>query len=183
MPSLSSADTFAEARSDTYDLQSSQYRKSVVVSRYSRDEGLLTIPVMGPAGTAPVVSRVHAPIGYRHVDFDLARDGAPPVFPAQADTTSGDVILSSDLAFPAPMGVGAMLVFACRGRYEFVQPGEPRGTESLYPFDRHPFPSMVDALGLVDRARAPFGTQGANTTYNTGDGVDARYLSSYGMLG
>lgn len=189
MPSLSdpTPDTFGEARANLYDLKSSKYRKSGLTSRYDRDEGLLAIPVMGPADSPPVIVRVHAPVGYRVVEFEYAREGAPPVFPAQADTDN-DTMLASELTLPAPIERGSSLVFGCKGRYTFVQYGNeddgfgPRGTETLYPIDRHPFPSLVDLLGAVTRAASPFGAQGAVGSYNC-DTMDARYLSSYGILG
>lgn len=176
------ADTFAETRLNTYDLQSSKYIKSNLYSNYRRDEGLLAMAVMGPADTVPVVIRVHAPIAFRHVDFEYVREGAPPVYPAQADTESGDVILTSELEFPAPPDSGSLLVFGCRGHYDFVQAETVRGTEATYPIDRHPYFSQIDMLGQVDRYTVPHDSQCGHGNYNT-DVMDGRFFGSYGILG
>src|SRR4051812_40541949 len=96
------AATFEEARADLVDLQAHKYRAgSALESSYERNRGLLVIPVMGPAGTAPVVARVHAPYGVRTVEFAYAKQDAPPLMPAAADTNSGDTILSEGHTFPA----------------------------------------------------------------------------------
>lgn len=192
------ADTFLETRANVYDLNSTAYLKSRLDSQYSRDEGVLVIPVMGPAGTAPALIRVHAPLGFRTVDFEYQRVSQPPVFPAQADTNSGDVILGSKLVLPAPIESEQNLVFACRGQYEFVQYDVLRGPDDPYPIDRHPFPTLVDALGqLKNNGGAKLVTpdamslasedfrkysQGGPTGYNTSV-MDSRFLSSYGILG
>lgn len=141
--------TFKQVRPDMVDFQVRNYLRSTCQSEFRREEGLLVIPVMGPEGTAPVTVRVHAPIGYRVSEFEYAKKRSPPVFPAQADTASGDKILTSDLVFPAPTAdnVG-ILRYGVRGRYTFVQ-GTVRGTESKYQYDGHPFLNGVDVLGQL----------------------------------
>ncbi len=174
--------TFQETRAKVYDLNSTAYQRAQLHSSYSRDEGLLVIPVMGPAGTFPKVVRVHAPYGTREAEFDYVREGAPPVFPAQADTGSGDVILSGRVTFPVPQERGSKLVFGARGSYTFVQAAVLRGPDDPYQFDRYPFPSLVDGLGQLN-PRGQLGEgQGGYTSYNTAV-IDSRYLSSYGILG
>lgn len=133
---------------DTLDFQYDNYRKSTLGSSYSRSEGLLVIPVMGPEGTAPVVVRVHASFGVRTVSFDYAKQASPPLFPAIQDSQSNDILLSADLMFPAPITDGQQqLVFGVRGSYEYVQPGGGRTQGDAFPIDAHPFATKIDMLG------------------------------------
>lgn len=183
------ADTFEEARPDRRDLQFHRYRGgSELVSRYNRDRGLLVIPVMGPAGTPPVVARVHAPVGYREVNFAYAKSGGPPLMPAAADTQSGDTILSEQHEFPAPgVGQDGRLMFGVRGSFLYVQPYGGRTPEDSFPIDAHPFPSPVDALGEfdmsgLDNVPASFMSRTIHGTYNQ-QVVDSRLLSSYKIIG
>jgi hypothetical protein len=124
------------------DLQMHRYRHGGAQSNYIRDEGLLVMPIMGPSNAAPKVLRVHAPYAIRESDFEYIKVGAPPVFPAQGDTQSGDTMLTSSLTFPAPTtDPGGYTTYGVRGSYIFVQPGSGRGPDSDYPIDLHPFPT------------------------------------------
>jgi hypothetical protein len=174
--------TFKETRAQVYDLNSTAYQRAQLASSYFRDEGLLVIPVMGPAGTMPSVIRVHAPYGTRTSDFDYVREGHPPLIPAQADTNSGDVILTSEISFPVPQERGSKLIFGAKGSYTFVQATTLRGPDDPYEFDRYPFPSLVDALGQLNPNAQLGEGQGGYNAYNTSI-IDTRYLSSYGILG
>ncbi len=178
---MSASSTFAEARPQYRDIRPEAYRAARQSSRYDRDEGLLVIPVMGPAGTAPWVVRVHAPYGVREVEFEYAKDRIPPLYPAQADTASGDVLLTSSLDFPTPTPrENGDLVFGVAGRYAFVQPDGGRGTEDTYPIDRMPYVSAIDAI-----VNYPPPTNDPERDYDwrwNSDSVDSRFLSSYGIL-
>jgi hypothetical protein len=174
--------TFAAARQKLRDIRADAYLASAGMSTYERDEGLLVIPVMGAVGTAPVVRRVHAPIGYRQSEFSYAKDRVPPLFPAMANTTTGDLILTSELGFPTPRpNTNGDLTFGVTGRYTFVQPSEPRGTESEFPIDKHPY---VSALDILHTLPPPTGEPDKDMfwTWNS-DAVDARLLCSYDILG
>jgi hypothetical protein len=132
---------------DRYDVQYNSYRKVEVNSSYRRTLGLLTIPVMGPAGTAPVVARVHAPYGTRVSNFDLVKAGAPPVFPKQADTESGDILLGATVSVPAPVLDGeGEAVYQMVGQHVYVQPLGGRKEDSTIKFDGLPFFSIVDMM-------------------------------------
>lgn len=188
------ASTYEEARLDLIDLQAHRYRKSHLESMYTRDRGLLVIPVMGPVGTAPVVARVHAPVATRRVEFEYIKQNAPPVFPAAADTTSGDTILDETIVFPAPsMNPENQLMFGVRGVYEFVQAGDGRGPEDQFPIDSHPFPTNVDMLGQIDlgsvtgtsRLRTPannFVEKHLESSFNS-QVIDSRQLMGYNIIG
>lgn len=179
---MPASSTFAEARQKLRDSRADAYLTATGMSTWERDEGLLVVPVMGPVGTAPVVLRVHAPIGYRESEFSYAKDRVPPLFPAPANTTSGDIILTSELGFPVPRpNTNGDITFGVTGRYTFVQPAEPRGTESEFPIDKHPFISTLDILHTLP---PPSGDAYKDMlwTWNS-DSVDARLLCSYDILG
>jgi hypothetical protein len=137
---------------------------------------------MGPIGTRPVVVRVHASVGYRSVQFEYAKQLQPPLFPAPADTDSGDTILSSSLVFPVPrINESGDLTFGVSGEYVFVQPGGGRGTEDKFPIDKHPFVSPID---VIDKYPGPYGDPEVDVTWQWNlRSVDARLLGSYGILG
>lgn len=182
--------TYEEARLDLLDLQFHRYRGGGLVSRYHRSRGLLVIPVMGPAGTPPVVARTHAPIGYREVDFNYSKSGGPPVMPAAADTNSGDLILSEEHSFPAPSpDQNGRLLFGVNGHFTYVQPDGGRTPDDTFPIDSHPFPSQVDALGQYDLSAtesltdtATFQDRVVNGAWNM-QVIDSRLLSSYNIIG
>lgn len=174
--------TFEEYRADLTDPQIERYRASQGRSVYRRDSGLLVIPVMGPPGTAPIVARVHAPYGTRTETFQSAKSGMPPVFPAPADTTSGDTLLVADLEFPLPtFDQDGKPVYGVQGEYTYVQPDGGRGPEDQFPINRHPFPTMLDYLTMLPRPKN-------NPVYdrvfmwNT-DSVDVQLLGSYSLIG
>lgn len=133
---------------DKLDVQFNKYRDASVASSFSRDEGLLVIPVMGPAGTAPAVVRTHAPYGTRNTEFTFDKQSTPPLFPAIADTVSGDVMLGAVLVTPAPItDQQNNLVYRVRGSYHYVQPLGGRGQGDNFPIDAYPFPTRIDTLG------------------------------------
>lgn len=181
---------FDQARLPSTDPQSSLYGKSTCISEYSRMEGLLAIPVLGPATTGPVIVRVHAPYGFREVNFEYAKEGSPPLMPAPADIKTGysseqetnDYIASSLIELPAPVVSGSgKLIFGARGTYLYIQNGEPRGTESNFGIDGHPFPTPVDFLGQIDPNYAPVGTQGSPGTWNIPT-FDMKIFGTYNIL-
>jgi len=100
------------------------YDLDVNASHYDRDEGLLAIPVMGPAGTPPKVVRVHAAIGYRRVNWAYNKRGAPPIMPSMSNTTdNNDIFLGGDLSLPVPAlgGDQNQLDYVATGEYTYVQ--------------------------------------------------------------
>jgi len=140
---------------DRKDLQDLAFRESTLVSKYDRSLGKLTIPVMGPAGTAPVVCRVHAPFGMRFVDFAYTKTGTPPVIPSPTDTPTGDTILSSTMAIT----VGRLtaddqnrMLYDIKGSYVYVQPNGGRSETSQFPLDKHPFYTPLDEFITPDPA-------------------------------
>ena len=136
---------------DQIDLQTARYRKSSIASRYTRDEGILVIPVMGPAGTAPVMVRTHAPYGVREVEFDYIKQGSPPLMPSLTDTNSGDILLKTSVTVPAPAtDQQNNLLYQTVGGYTFVQPLGGRSQNDVFPIDAHPFITKVDTLGEMD---------------------------------
>lgn len=185
------ADTFEEARLDLVDLQYHRYQGgSNLFSRYHRNRGLLVIPVMGPAGTPPVVVRVHAPIGYREVDFSYAKSGGPPLMPAAADSNSGDLILTEEHNFPAPTpDQDGRLMYGVAGHFTYVQPYGGRTPEDSFPIDAHPFPTQVDALGEFDLSGVDSASELNSFHGRTIHGVwnqrviDSTQLSAYKIIG
>lgn len=140
----------AEDPLNRLDLQSVNYRQSKLESTYTRNEGLLVIPVMGPEGTAPAIVRVHAPYGVRAADFSYQKQASPPMFPSIVDTPSGDILLGATLNMPAPITDQQQnLVYGVRGTYEYVQPLGGRTQDDPFPIDSHPFATKVDMLGEV----------------------------------
>lgn len=148
MRSLSNL-TNKEIRPDYVDLHKERYLQSEGASQFIRDEGLFVMPVIGPEGSAPVVIRTHAPIGYRRGTYKAVKSKGPPLFPAQADTLSGDIILNSSISFPTPQeGLNMDLVYGVDCDYWYCQ-ALPRGTEDSFPINSHAFASLVDALGVI----------------------------------
>ncbi len=189
---MSTPTVFHEAKPLIVDKQRDNYRHASIKSSYTSDDGILVIPVMGPVGTPPVMARVHAPIGYRTTEYHASKQGSPPVYPAQYDTPSGDIMLSSSVEIPGPVEDSqGKLVFGVRTVYNFVQGLEyledgtlyrsgPRKTEDWFPLDKLPFLSMTDTLGAVDR-QASGENQGGYNTWNA-PLVDSRVLGSYRMI-
>lgn len=132
--------------SDFYDPQGPLYRRYNLESRFDRDEGLLVLP-LAVAGTGnPTdrkVIRVHAPVAYRVVDWDILKDGSPPLIPAHITTPSGDEPLASSITAVMPVGDSqTSFAYLMRGRYTYVQPS-PRGSDNdatlstgWYPFNQ-----------------------------------------------
>lgn len=136
---------------DKRDMQMHRYVKAGVESKYTRNEGLLVIPVMGPAGTPPALVRTHAPYGLRQSEFEAVKSGTPPLFPAPVDTGSGDVLLNATLLIPAPTGDQSGLpVFGIRGNYLFVQPLGGRTNGDNFKFDQLPVPVAGMIPGTYD---------------------------------
>jgi len=107
---------FVDSQSGSYDLNTQQ-------NEYTREEGLLVLPVAGPTGSYPRVIRVHAPYGFRTVNWGMKKRGAPPVCPVMNDTPSGDMFLGSSLSLGCPtVGGGTnQLDWVVAGTYEYVQ--------------------------------------------------------------
>ncbi len=168
---------------DRIDLQFSKYQRSGMNSRYKRDEGLLVIPVMGPAGTPSCLVRVHAPVGVRSTDFEYVKQGTPPLIPAMQDTTSGDIFLGAVVEFKAPvMDDQKILMYAARGEYEFVQAAGGRGQGDTFPIDSHPFLTSVDALGeLMPNMTSPQDLTTDGLWYE--DSVDTNLLTTSKTIG
>jgi hypothetical protein len=173
--------TFKAARPQVVDTDTARYLKSSMFSTYDRVEGKIAIPVMGPSGTAPVVVRVHAPIGFRDVEFEMIKEGMPPVFPAMADTASGDTILSGSVEIPKPFLLqNGGLRYGIKGNYSYVQPAGGRATEDVFQTGRNPYYSTLDFVELYPDA--PSGVlEGQEWSWNQ-DGIDARTFGSYRMI-
>lgn len=173
---------FRDYRAKLVDTNAHNYVGSEGGSAYTRDEGLLVIPVMGPAGTAPTVVRVHAPYGLRRSRFASSKQYAPPIFPAPADTETGDVILQSNIHFPLPEpSADGVTVFGVSGEYLFVQPGDGRSTEDTFPMDKHPYPTAVDR---IDQLPPPSGDTVDDMTWHWNCSYyDVRILGGYDLLG
>lgn len=170
-------------RPDFTDLQIDRYRDTATIrSSYQRDHGLLVIPVMGPAGTAPVVARVHAPYGTRTTSFNYSKHGSPPLMPSLEDTSSGDVLLAADLSFPAPItDQSGTLIYGAEGELMFVQPLGGRAQGDSFVLDRHPFPTKVDILGAYPSPEMSFPSSIMFGEWNSGS-VDTAKLTSSGLV-
>lgn len=175
------ADTFAEYRAKLLDAHAHRYAASGGLSKYSRDLGLLVVPVMGAVGTAPVIGRVHAPIGYRTSSYEAVANGRPPILPAMANTDSGDKLLTADVVFGLPqVSDDGTAMFAAMTEYIYVQPLGGRGPEDTFPMDKHPFPTIIDSMELLP---PPSGDPVRDLAwhYNV-RGYDMRQYSTYNML-
>lgn len=166
-----------------FDLQVDRYRdQASTVSSYSRDRGLLVIPVMGPAGTAPIIARVHAPYATRTVKINYSKHGSPPMFPALTDTPSGDTLLAENLDLPAPIvDQQGRLVYGISGELVFVQPLGGRTQGSNFPIDRHPFPTPIDLLGAFETPEMSFISQVLYGEWNS-QNVETAKLTSSGLI-
>jgi len=171
------------ARLSMRDGYAQAYRHSASESSYKRNEGLLVIPVMGPAGTAPVVARVHAPYGVREFSFEYAKDRIPPLFPAQATTDSGDTILASVIQFPTPRpNHNGDLTYGVSGTYSYVQPLGGRSTEDGFPIDKLPFVSAIDVLEAMPPPKGSDMIENMNWRWNVSD-IPAPLMCSYTIVG
>jgi len=121
------------------DSQIESYRKATNESKYSRDEGLLVLPVMGPAGTPPTVLRMHGGVGFRKVRWEAEKLGAPPLIPAFT-STSNDTIMFSDLYLSTPKVSGSQVqyLYEAHGEYTFVQ-NVTRGVDSNFQTGNMPY--------------------------------------------
>lgn len=140
MSSLSSLNTNPDA-------QSSLYNSNNGGSSYTREEGLLVMPVMGVPGTPPRIVRVHAPYGTREVRFAYSKRGTPPIFPSlgvntPTDPITGnqDIFLSGSLTASTPTigGNEDQLDYAVTGHYTYIQ-SNLRGPNDNYQTGQIPY--------------------------------------------
>ena len=133
---------------DRSDAQTPNYHHFGSTHHYSRDDGLIAIPLAvnpwkrGPDGkvlrdaqgnpiptAAPTyrLVQLHAPIGHRRTDWVAEKEGAPPMLPAMGDTPSGDIFVGGTVTvdLPAINGNQTALLFRASGSYEYIQ-GTPR---------------------------------------------------------
>lgn len=174
-------DTAAEARQKLRDFAAYQYQSAVLMDTFRQETGVLPIPVMGAAGTAPVLARVHASYGIREAEFSYAKDRVPPVVQAPADTDSGDTLLSAEYTFPTPRpNDNGGLTFGVKGRLVYVQPLGGRGTESEFPMSKHPYVSPIDAMHTLP---PPSGDPEEDVEWQWNSGsFDMKLLGSYGII-
>ena len=141
------------------DHQSASYDGEVNASSYSYDKGLLVIPVMGPDGTPPKVIRVHAPVGYRKVQWSYKKRATPPIMPSMSDTPSGDLFLTGDLSLPVPALGGAQnqLDYVAAGEYTYVQNVSGSGAR-IAEYSAPSSVSQVSAMRKFQTGRHPYFT-------------------------
>jgi hypothetical protein len=145
---------------NTPDAGSARYDADYNVATYSRDDGLLVCPVMGPPGTPPKIIRTHAGVGFRTQQWGSRKRGAPAPFPAMQDTPSGDTFLGGDLVISAPEvgGNEDQFDYVTTGAYHFVQtvsdsqatyPGSFRTTDDKFQTGRKPYQTNLVAAQII----------------------------------
>ena len=125
-------------------LQTGEYREVDHWSKYKRDEGLLMLPVAGPAGVGedPVeIVRVHAPVGYRTVDWKIHKRGNPPVCPNPNYSGTGNDVLCEtavDVNMPGLTVEGALYDWNVKGSYTYIQRTARQASDG-FPTGNYPF--------------------------------------------
>jgi hypothetical protein len=111
-----------------------------VVRRRVRDEGILVIPVAGPAGTPPKIVRVHGGLEMETVDFNSGKFGAPPTVPSPASLNSNLQFVSGNQAATLPMAQPQQGVhyWTLSGQYLYVHI-KPTGLTSAFSTGIMPF--------------------------------------------
>ena len=141
-------------------------------STYEYDSGLLALPVAGPTAAVKVI-RLHGGFGLRHLNFNAAREGRPPVIPPMQNTVGGtDTFLSGSFAtaLPVPIPNASGYSWGMSGDYTFVQL-TPRvvGTDT-FPVGSYPFSCQTQDLAALTSvgsvAVPPFLPYATTAAYN-----------------
>ncbi len=137
---------------DKPDGQGGRYYDYKVGNEYEYDSGKVVMPVAGPDGTPPQIVKLYAAIGTRSMPFSALKTDTPPLVPRIAtDTVEGDVFLNGTLSLPLPQINANQTGFNYKasGRYEFVQPGAPRGYNATDTFQSGTYPFMIPLLSAL----------------------------------
>lgn len=147
------------------DAEPSQYRDWVKGSGYSRDTGLLVIPIAGPSGTPPLIIQVHSPYGMRVESWEASKKNTPPVIPSPIDTPSGDILLKADITFMQPVirDQQNQLEYYAEGVYTYVQ-AEVRDENSNYHTGKYPYAIGGIKPGFDDPDKGFYHTTNATLT-------------------
>lgn len=114
-------------------LPSAQTHQYSLVRQRNRDEGLLVLPLAGPPGTKPEIVRIHGGVETESVDFDVIKDGGPPIVPAYKPSEDNNQELSGTQAATIPMlKATGQQTFRMVGHYEYVHRA-PKGLDSEMP--------------------------------------------------
>lgn len=148
-------------------------------SSFTVDRGVIPIPLAGPDGSAPVLVKVHAEIGYRTTDVTAAKFGAPPVLPAACDTPSGDMILgcSYDYFMPQISPNQDSYIYRADAKMTYVQ-GSLRGSGGSSTFQTIDYPYHMDLIDLGVQGLIG-GVIGAITGGNILDPLYSTYTNDY----
>lgn len=121
-------------------------------STYENVTGLVVVP-RAASGAVPKLIRVHGDYGLRRVQWLSARNGRPPIIPAQEDLGSDKYVggtVTASLPTPDPM-TGAFN-WKVTGEYTFLQSVRARkaGTDPLptgaYPYPLQPQDAIAQTL-------------------------------------
>lgn len=126
---------------DLVDGQSS-YSKYNADSIYSFDPGTMVLPVASETSLTVTV-RQHGGYGTRTVQFDIQKQGNPPVIPGAAETVGADRLVSSivNVNTPSPNPSTGGMNWTVKGEYQYVTRSNPKipGLDIL-PAVAYPYP-------------------------------------------
>ncbi len=126
---------------DLVDGQAS-YTRYNADSVYSFEPGTLILPVASESALTVTV-RQHGGFGTRTVQFDIQKQGNPPVIPGSAELVGNDRLISSvvNVATPAPNPSNGGMNWRVQGEYKYITRSDPRvpGMDIL-PAVAYPFP-------------------------------------------
>lgn len=124
-------------------------------SRFDHRSGLVVVP-RAATGVAPKVVRVHCDYGMRVVKWEAARNGRPPLIPAQEDLTS-DLYLGGtvDASLPVPDPLTGAYQWRVSGEYAYFQAaGARKAGYSPLPTGAYPYPVMPHDAIAQELARS-----------------------------
>lgn len=153
------------------DIKAYLYENVSQVSTYTRDLGLLTLPVAGPDGSPARIIKTHAVMGYRSFNFNESKRGSPPMFPMMQDTSSGDKLLGGSLSFPLPglNGDQSGYDYAVSGSYLYLQDGPLlSGDTSNYPNSQSRNFNPNSPTSSYSSSTTMYGPRGNYSQYQTG---------------
>lgn len=138
-----------DARSSLVSTYGDQYERH----SHEYDAGLIVMPAASRTPAHRVI-RTHGGMSTRRVNFNLSRQGRPPMIPRAEDTATETLLTAvAEPVRPMATGQSGNLIFGVRGEYLFVS-SAPRvpGVNAL-PTGAYPHP--VEPVGTI--ANAMFG--------------------------
>ena len=146
-------------------------------NHYTYDTGLLALPVAG-AESAVKIIRLHGGYGTRKLDFNMSRQGRPPIVPTMVDTPN-DTFLGGSLgcALPSASQNSQGYTWTVGGEYTFIQTTPRIVGLNTFPVGTYPGSMTTQDLGALgqggDDAVPPYESMTLENYDNFWNGIAA----------